>query len=69
MCLIIMEGYYGAIDSDDTTCHGYYIIRFSSSLYNFQADLSIYVQVIYYGEMLRARFFSINTSSHYSFTP
>ena len=32
MSLIIMEGKYGAIDTDDSSCHGYYIIKFSSSL-------------------------------------
>ena len=28
MSLIIMEGNYGAIDADDSSCHGYYIIKF-----------------------------------------
>ena len=35
MSLIIMEGKYGAIDADNSSCHGYYIIKFSSYLYNF----------------------------------
>ena len=34
MYLIIMEVKYGAIDTDDSSCHGYYIIKFSSSPYN-----------------------------------
>ena len=33
MYYIIMEGNYGAIDADDSTFHGYYIIRCSSSSY------------------------------------
>ena len=67
MYLIIMEGYYGAIDSDDTTCHGYYIIRFSSSPYNLQSELIIEGQVISYGEMVceGTCFFPFNTNSHY----
>ena len=35
MSLIITEGKYGAIDTDDYSCHGYYIIKFSSSPYTF----------------------------------
>ena len=55
MSLIITEGTYGAIDTDDSSYHGYYIIKFSSSPYNFQADLIIYGEVNYYGEMLSER--------------
>ena len=29
MYLINMERKYGAIDTDDSSCHGYYIIKFS----------------------------------------
>ena len=32
MYLIIMEGKYGAIDNGDSSCHGYHIIKFSSSV-------------------------------------
>ena len=46
MSLIITEGRYGAIDADDSSFHGYYIIKYSLSLYTLQADLSIYEQVI-----------------------
>ena len=65
--LIIMEGKYGAINSDDSSCHGYYIIKISSSPYTLQADLSIYGQVISSGETLceGTYFFPINISSHY----
>ena len=41
-----------AIDADDYSCHGYYIIKFSSSPYTLQEDLSIDGQVISSGEML-----------------
>ena len=30
MSFIIIEGKYGAIDTDDSSCHCYYIIKFSS---------------------------------------
>ena len=67
MYLIIMVGKYGAIDTDHFSWHGYYIIKFSSSKYTLQADLSIYGQVIYYVEMgcEGTYFFPINISSHY----
>ena len=44
--LIIMEENYSDIDADDSTCHGYYNIIFSSSPYTLQADLSMGSQVI-----------------------
>ena len=52
MSLIIMEGKYVAIDTDVTTCHGYYIIKFSLSPYTFQADLIIYGEAISSGEIV-----------------
>ena len=52
MSLVSIEGNYGAIDADDSTCKSYYIIRISSSPYTLQSDLSIYGQVIYSGEMV-----------------
>ena len=52
MSLIRIEGNCGAIDADDSTCHGYYIIRFSSYPYTLKAYLNIYGQVIYSGEMV-----------------
>ena len=33
MSLIIVEGKYGAISADDSSCYVYYIIKFSSSPY------------------------------------
>ena len=47
MYLIIMEGKYGDIDADDSSCHGYYIIKISS--YTLQLDLIMDDQVIYDG--------------------
>ena len=52
MSLIILEGKYVAIDTDDSWCHGYYIIKFSSSPYNLQVYLSIDGQVISSGEII-----------------
>ena len=67
MSLIIMEVKYGAIDADDYSCYGYYIIKFSSSPYTSQADLIINGQVIPSGEILREGkyFFPININYHY----
>ena len=44
--LIITNGNYGTIDADNSSCHGYYIIRFSSSLNTLKSDLNIDGQVI-----------------------
>ena len=69
MSLIIMEGKCGAIDADDYSCHGYYIIKFYSSSYIFQSDLNIYGQVMSSGEMICevTYFFPIDmTNHHYS---
>ena len=52
MYLIIIEGNYGDIDSNYSTCHGYYIIIFSPSSYTLKSDLSIDGQVISSGEMV-----------------
>ena len=46
LSLIIMEGNCGAIDYDDYSCYGYYIIKFSSYPYTPQSDLSIDGKVI-----------------------
>ena len=62
-----MEGKYGAIDADDSSCHGYYIIKFYSPPYTLQADLRIDGQDISSGEMLceGTYFFPININYHY----
>ena len=44
--LIITKGHFGAIDADNSSRHGYCIIRFSSSLYTLQLYLNINGQVI-----------------------
>ena len=49
MSFIIIEDKYGDIDTDDSSCHGYYIIHFSLYPYTLQADLSIYGKVISFG--------------------
>ena len=58
---------HGSIDADDSTCHGYYIIKFYSYSYILQSNLSIYGQVISSGEMVceGTKYFSINISSRY----
>ena len=65
--LIIMGGKYGSIDACDYSCYGYYIFKFSSSLYTLQADLSIEGWVISSGEMVceRTSLFPININYHY----
>ena len=39
--LIIMEGKFSSVDARDSSCHGYFIIKFSSNPYAFQEDLHI----------------------------
>ena len=65
MSLIFMEGEYGAIDTDYSSCRGYYIIKFSSYTYTLQVDLSIDGQVISSGKIVceGTYFFPININS------
>ena len=64
--LIIVDGNYGYIYANDSTCHGYYIVRFSSYQYTLQVDLSIDGQVISSGSMVCEKTnFSIYINSHY----
>ena len=67
MSLIITEEKYGAIDTENYSCHGYFIIKFSSSPYNLQADLIIDGQVISSGKIICEGnyFFLININYHY----
>ena len=67
MSLVIMEGNYGSIDADDSSLYGYYIIKFSSSPYNLQADLVIDGQVISSSEILCevTYLFPININYHH----
>ena len=52
MSLVITEGKYGAVDDDNYSCRGYYIIKFSSYPYTLQEGLSIDGKAIYSGEMV-----------------
>ena len=67
MYLIVMERNYGAINADDYSCNGYYIIKFYSSPHSLQSDLSIYGQVISFSEMVceGTYLFLININYHY----
>ena len=67
MHLIIMEGKYGEIDTNNSSCHGYYIIKFSTKPYTLEVDLSIDVQVVSAGNILcdGTYFFPIIINSHY----
>ena len=67
MSLIIMKVKYGTIDTDDSSCHGYYIIKFSLSLYTLQSYFSIDSQVISSNEMVCEGnyFFPININYCY----
>ena len=62
-----MEGKYGAIDTDDSSCHGYYIIKFSSSPYTLQSDLSIEGQVISSVKIVREETYFFSISIYYHF--
>ena len=66
MYLVNIEVEYGAIDTNNSSCHGYYIIRFSSSPYTLQSDLSIDGEVISSNEILCKGnyFFLININFH-----
>ena len=44
--MIISKVNVGDIDADETSFHGYYIIRFYSTPYTLQEDLNIHGQVI-----------------------
>ena len=47
MSLIIAEGIYVDIETDDYSFHGYYIIKFYSSTHTLQTDLVINGKVIF----------------------
>ena len=65
MSLIITKGKYGALDTDDSSCYGYYIIKFYSSLYTLQADLSIDGKVISSGKIIREGTYFFPISNNY----
>ena len=65
--MIIMEEKNGAIDTGNSSCCTYYIIRISSSPYTLQSYLIIdgqfisFVEIVYEGNYL----FPVNIDSHY----
>ena len=67
MSLTIIEGKYGAIDTDDYLCRCYFIIKFYSLTYTFKAYLSIDGQVISSSKIVCEEnyLFQINIKSHY----
>ena len=69
MYLILMEVKDGAVYTDDYSCHGYHIIKFSSSLYTLQEDLCTDGQVVFFSEIVceGSCFFPVNINSHYYF--
>ena len=50
--MIITEGIYGAIDFDDSSCHGYCIIKCPSFQYTLQSDFNIDGKVIFSAKMV-----------------
>ena len=67
MSLIIIKEKYDDIDTNYSSCHGYYILKLFLSPYTFQSDLSIDGQVISSGEMVceGTYFFPNKINSHY----
>ena len=65
--MVIIGEKYGDIDADDSSCHGYYIIKFSSYPYTLQAELFIDEKVIYSGEIVceGTYLFPVNINSCY----
>ena len=61
--IIIIEGKYGAIVTENSSCHGYYIIKFSSTPYTLQAYLSIYGLFISPGEIVREKIIYLQSVS------
>ena len=43
---LVQSGVYGAINKDDTTTNGFYVIQFLSDAYKLQNNTTIYGQVI-----------------------
>ena len=42
MILVVSEDNIGVIDAEEPSCHGYYIVEFSSTSYTLQKDFNIY---------------------------
>ena len=52
MSSIISKRNFGAIDAEDTSCQGYYMIIIYSSPHNLQEVLNIYGQVKWYTKVI-----------------
>ena len=52
MASLVQSYMYGAINTDDTTSNGLYVIKFISEAYTLQKNRTIYGQVIYDGELV-----------------
>ena len=66
MSSVNIEGKCGAINPDNSSCQGYYIIKFYSFSYTLKADLRIDGQVISSSAVVCEvnYLFSINSNSH-----
>ena len=51
MASLVQSGMYGAINTDDTTTNGFYVIQFLSEAYTLQNNTTIDGQVISAGEL------------------
>ena len=52
MASLVQSGMYGAINTDDNTSNGLYVIQFSSDSYTLQNNTTIDGQVISAGELV-----------------
>ena len=52
MLFIIYKVNFGDVDAGDHSCHGYYIIRFSSLPYTLQEDLIMDRQIVFSRKMV-----------------
>ena len=52
MALVVQSGKYGAINTDDTTKNGYYVIKFISEAYTMKNNTTIEGKMISSGELV-----------------
>ena len=73
MASLVQLDMYGAINIDDTTTNGFYVIQFLSYAYTLQNNTTIYGQVISAGELVvKAQylwFMQENTNSYWKQQP
>ena len=67
MPLVIFEQKFGAIDAEDSSCHGCFVTNFSFTDYTIQEDLNIDRLLIYSVEIFceGTHFCPTNVKSHY----